>query len=338
MSKGDPGGGHGRIKVLGLFYKGAHGEMGNPDQLRRYLLGDLSESEQEWVERECVADETMREALQTAENDLIDAWVCLELSAAERLHFERVFLDSFERRRRVEIAQLLMNSDVRAKAPVDPALARPAPSWWRSFFPQSSIRTALAGAVIVMIVVTVFVVLRDRQLRTELGRSQSTRLELQNQIDDMRRQTAQNQFAVDPRIGPSTTPSPAIASLTLSSGLLRSSGGSPDRILKLSPAVSSAVLTLTAEPASETSTPAATKYSDYDVVLQTVEGRTVKTLHGLAGKSASAGGMIIRASFPAQLMKEGDYIVTLWGRTVTGERGQIDSYAFSVIAEPDLKK
>ena len=63
-------------------------------QLTQYLLGQVSPSERERLEREYFSnDDTFREML-SAEDDLIDAYARGELSATERRQFEERFLNS----------------------------------------------------------------------------------------------------------------------------------------------------------------------------------------------------------------------------------------------------
>src|SRR4051812_2286769 len=75
--------------------------------LVRYLLGNLSETEQVQVEDRAFADAEYLTALEAAEADLIDAWVRGELSSAERRAFERRFLTSPTRRSKVAFARAL---------------------------------------------------------------------------------------------------------------------------------------------------------------------------------------------------------------------------------------
>lgn len=72
--------------------------------MRRYLLGALSETEQTEVEDAVFSDADIRAILETAENDLIDEYVRGELVDAERERFEKMFLNSDERLRKIEFA------------------------------------------------------------------------------------------------------------------------------------------------------------------------------------------------------------------------------------------
>src|SRR5215831_2440207 len=91
--------------------------------LVKYLLGDLSQEEQVQVEDRAFADPDYLVVLQSVEVDLIDAYVNGELSPEERRGFERQFLASPERRRKVAFARDLARVAAEAKAlEVSPAL------------------------------------------------------------------------------------------------------------------------------------------------------------------------------------------------------------------------
>src|SRR5436309_418192 len=75
--------------------------------LVKYLLGNLSEEEQVQVEDRAFTDADYLGALEAAEADLIDAYVNGELPVSERRGFERRFLSSPQRRRKLEFARAL---------------------------------------------------------------------------------------------------------------------------------------------------------------------------------------------------------------------------------------
>jgi hypothetical protein len=79
----------------------------NTSPIVRYLLGRLPESEQTGFEERLLESEAQFEALEEAENELIDEYVADRLSADDRRRFEHYFLAQPERRARVEFARAL---------------------------------------------------------------------------------------------------------------------------------------------------------------------------------------------------------------------------------------
>jgi anti-sigma factor RsiW len=83
----------------------------NEDLLTRYLLGELPEDERARVEDEAFADAEILAQLLAVENDLVDEYVRGELTGEARHRFERMFLNSAERRRKIAFAGALGRLD-----------------------------------------------------------------------------------------------------------------------------------------------------------------------------------------------------------------------------------
>lgn len=79
----------------------------DPNILRQYLLGQLSEADEEGVEIRLLSDSDYAEEMDITVNELIDAYVLNELSADERKQAERKFLKSPERVEKVKFALAL---------------------------------------------------------------------------------------------------------------------------------------------------------------------------------------------------------------------------------------
>ncbi len=76
--------------------------------LKRYLLGELPIEEQRWLEEVFFSDAEAFARLSDIEDDLIDDYVCGDLSRQQRERFEKHFLISPERRERVALAKALV--------------------------------------------------------------------------------------------------------------------------------------------------------------------------------------------------------------------------------------
>jgi len=72
--------------------------------LRRYLLDELGEGEQESVEERFITDRGFKERVLFVEDELVEDYLSGELSEAEEASFIRHFLSTPEQRRRVRIA------------------------------------------------------------------------------------------------------------------------------------------------------------------------------------------------------------------------------------------
>src|SRR5215813_727702 len=74
----------------------------NEKLLYRFLLGEASPDEQEGIEIRLLED---------AEFDLIDDYIRGDLTAGEVRSFEQTFLNSSARRRKLDTARVLLNSN-----------------------------------------------------------------------------------------------------------------------------------------------------------------------------------------------------------------------------------
>ncbi|HEX5085094.1 MAG TPA: hypothetical protein VFY40_23910 [Blastocatellia bacterium] len=95
------------------------------ERMARYLLGDLSETEQMAVEQEYFADPEKLEEVWAAENDLVDRYARGRLPRGQRELFERNYLRSPKHRERVRLARKLLEAaDRQATIESSPAPSR----------------------------------------------------------------------------------------------------------------------------------------------------------------------------------------------------------------------
>lgn len=76
-------------------------KMGNEKEIRRFLLGELSENERTALEEKFLADEDCFTQIRVAEDELIEEYVRGKLENEEKEKFEKQFLSSKTRRERV---------------------------------------------------------------------------------------------------------------------------------------------------------------------------------------------------------------------------------------------
>jgi hypothetical protein len=81
--------------------KVAQENIHNVAEIRRFLLGEMPETERIAFEKRFIADESLFDQISVAEDELIESFVRGTLSPAEKTTFEREFLSTEPRRRRV---------------------------------------------------------------------------------------------------------------------------------------------------------------------------------------------------------------------------------------------
>ena len=131
------------------------------NEVRRYLLGQLGEGEEERLELRLLTDPSFGEEFDTIVDEIADQYAGDELKGEERERVEQHFLKSAERRQKVQFARELMQHaaaerDVRRVAVTPkPGFLESVRAFWRT---QSiSLRTAMALATIVIVLGLAFV-------------------------------------------------------------------------------------------------------------------------------------------------------------------------------------
>jgi hypothetical protein len=127
-----------------------------PEDIKRYLLGDASMQIQQTIEERLLTEESFLEELNFAEEELIDDYVGGGLSAAERTGFEQHFLSTPERHRKLRFALALTrySSEHAGTKPAEASPARPTVAerlraFWRG--QPVLLRAAAAFAVVAIL-------------------------------------------------------------------------------------------------------------------------------------------------------------------------------------------
>src|ERR1043166_8844967 len=131
------------------------------DVMVRFLLDELAEEERQEFEERFFLDDGLHDQLRAVETDLVDGYVRGTLDEARRRRFERAFLASPERRRRVENALALkgyissLEAEERVAAERVVAREETRPTLWQTFLaflsPQRpAMQYAMAGLVLAL--------------------------------------------------------------------------------------------------------------------------------------------------------------------------------------------
>jgi hypothetical protein len=268
---------------------------------RRYLLGQLSDAEQEALETQSFSDDKRWEEICVAENRLVDDYVRGQLARAERTQFEQHYLDSPRHRERVAVARMLLAKADEANAP--------APSRWEGYLmmlraPQLAWGVALASLLVMLIGGARF--LQERaQLRARLAQPDaptSRERALAEQLAAARAQNEQLTAALAererlPQTEPAPPATPKVFAFALTAGLLRGDG-TPQKLVL--PRGTQQVALQMRLPAND--------YATYQASLRTVEGAAIwnqRQLKPRAGK--------VTLALPAAKLPVNDYLLTLSG-------------------------
>jgi hypothetical protein len=322
----------------------------------RYLLGGLSEEERTRMEEAFFADDSKFEAVELAEDELIDAYVRGELSAEQLQQFHKKLLTSPRLVERVHFAKALAErtaepSPNKHEASIQPAFPLNQPTaeaslgWWELLFGRQPIlRVAFAACVVLLLIGGMALLASWLRLRGESDRILAERADIQRQKEELGKQlreqqtkTAQlnadlqrekEQRAEDLKLieelrrgNKATLQQPllrTLATVFLTPGLSRSGGGQSELIIQ--PGTTTARVQLALEK---------NDYPTYNAVVTTVDGTVVTRKTGLKPHNGGSGLQLL-LSVPARGLSSDDYLVHVDGVTARGQIEGVSDYEFRV--------
>lgn len=281
--------------------------------MRNYLLGDLDEGTLEQIEERLLCDDNFAERLAAAQDHLIDDYVFDALSESERESFEKNFLFTDERRRKMIFAQALGTYvDERygqQPLPLDDSHL-PSPSWSKPllFLRAHKAWSAFSLAILLLLVFLTPKIVRwfEPTDRGDFFRAQRANIE--------RRVAEVNRRPTDPRI----QALPAYE-LALQPALLRDEGGIKRVILTEDIKLLTLMLALPH-----------VQHESYRALVLTVEGEELFAVDGLMPESG-AGATAIPLKIPSEFLPTGDYQIQLRGAAADGRAEDATRYNFRII-------
>ena len=307
--------------------------------MRRYLLGELPESESNELELRVLHDDETFEEMWEIENRLVDGYVRGSLSPADRDSFERHYQASPVHRQRVAVARnLIAEADgFRAAAiPIAPKAPWGARVSEKLGFSILSWQSALAAAVLLFAMCSLWLFIDRSRLRSEqeqlraetqsrqnrentlsqqLATAQEESKKLESEIERLRVDSKRNS---QPPTQPERTQHPTIYSLLLSPMLMR--GGDNPQTATIPPQADAVRLQMKVDQEGA---------RRFQVHVRTVEGRQVWEQQ----IKPNARNSIITAQIPANRLPVGDYILTLSAVDPTGNLEELNRYFFRVIGQ-----
>jgi hypothetical protein len=297
-------------------------ETSRQEKTMRYLLGKLSGQEIAEFETQCFEDDDLFHEVTGLENDLIHSYLRGELSNTEREEFEKGYLISPARRRKVEFAQALEQRlfgsdelDVTSQEP-HPLPTSSAPA---SFAFRAARFASIAAALIAVAVITWLAITNYRlsnelgQMKTQQAELRRTQQELEAKLEAVTSRLQEKEQLPGPR-------GPDIIAFNLTPGLSRS--GEAVKQLIVPSAITGIDLNLYLEE---------DKYPVYRASLETLAGKSVWRKAGLKARADSKGHQIVSLSVPSDTLKNGNYVLKLDGITKNGQvEENIAAYRFAI--------
>jgi hypothetical protein len=290
-----------------------NGGLPNDQFLLGYLLGELSEQESVELEGQYFANSDTFEHLCALEDELIDRYVCGELSMRDRERFEKRFLSSPKQLQKIEFARSFFQYV--AKAPPHRERTWRGITQWRFALPKPAILVPAALALAAAVGSGSWWLWR-MQSPTRTGG-------LQTQADRTRPAAAGGeQPALTRQQGPSTSGQQSkglVVALLLTTDLTR--GDARQTTLAIPSNSSWVELTANLEPDT---------YKSYRCELQTVDGHLIWSQEAAEARSGTSGKSVL-VRIPAERFASRDYVFTLSGRTAAGKFEVVGEYAFRAV-------
>jgi anti-sigma factor RsiW len=311
--------------------------------MTRYLLGELSETEQASLEKQYFSDTRVFDQLVEVEHALADNYARGRLSAPERERFKTYYLAHPWRSERAKFAVSLATKLEELDQPAADGAKATTQSWWwrlrRAFQSYGGGLAFSAGlACLLLLVGSVWLFIRMKRLQEDLARTQATRAaqedrvrELEQQLKDEQTRAKEltaklNQSAPSPQPTPKSTeiPSPPAApfsvSLALTVGGVRGPESRSGPTLVIPEGTRDVDLRLSMKESD---------YRNYEVILQPVGGAAIFTRKGLTPMTSKSGASFTLSVSSAKF-SSGDYMLTLKGVTQSGELEDISKSLFRV--------
>jgi hypothetical protein len=315
---------------------------------KQYLLGLLADDEVARLEELYFSDDALFEAIEIAEDELIDAYVRGRLSDEDRGLFEKSLATSKRLSDRVHFGMLLKDRASPRLAAI--STSRSQTTWWYAFFETlfnqgPALKVAAAACVLVIVLGGSGLVIQSIRLRNESHRVAAARSELEQKQKEFEREitvlksnsnqllaevqqekTAKEQVQQELRNVKEQAAQtrqqlegPGIASIILLSGLSRS----PTDIAVLSVSPRQAIVRLELILDFD-------EYSTYSVSIQSADGREL-----VSRKGRRAHGPVsqrtVSVEFPSHVLPEGSYAAKLSGLTSSKSYEPVAGYRFRLL-------
>ncbi len=310
--------------------------------IRRYLLGELSETEQSALEEKYFTDPPALDQILKAESELVDSYVRGQLDSDVHKRFEQSYLAHPARSDRVKFAAALAArlDQIEETATGSEQQQISSVSWWQrllaSFRGRSpTLRFSMALATLVVTLGGVWIFVETRRRQSELAQAEASRETEQRREREEAQQTADRRRLAedlaakqgsDPQQISQPTPNstessaPRSVSIALTVGGVRGGGSTEMPTLIILPGTTQARLLLNLKE---------NNYPTYHASLKTIAGAEVFSQRGVKPGRAKPGASFV-FTVPAHKFASGDYVLTLRGINPDGEVDDLSKSLFRV--------
>ncbi len=309
--------------------------------LTRYLLGELSDSEQAALEEKYFTDPQVFDKMVKAENELVDNYARGLLNPESREKFEQYYLAHAKRRERAEFAQTLVTKLDQFETHRSESLVREVPGWRRLLPDLSGGHRAFAFSISLALLLLLLglgvLFFKTRRSQEELARTQAANAAQQQRDSELQEQLANERTRANdsndelnrarPQVTKSQPKAPSTQTTTAFVTLLLTAGGIRGTDTALAPEI---IIPTGTEQVRIQVNLRESGYSNYRVVLQAVGGETIFSRQGVKPQATKSGSTFV-INVPARRFASGDYILTLRGVRPDAEIDDVSKSIFRVV-------
>jgi hypothetical protein len=315
-------------------------DVGNEISMKQYLLGELTESEQQELEQRLMTNDEYFEQLLIAEDELVDEYLQGTLSPREQEKFNDHFLCTPERREKLRFSRSLQRY-VSANAE-RPRTARA----WLSFFdflraPYLIKGWSMATALLLLVLGGSWLSIRTQLLQQALEQARkepsvptAAQPEAQRQLAQLRERNdqlareLQEQQSQDAELkqelaalktSPAARSTSSMVALALIPGVLRGMDGMKKVVI---PTGANWVRVELGQVPGD--------YKTYRGVLQKDNGEEISSQTTPRIKRENGVEEVV-LMVPSELLPRGDYVLKLSGMTASGSFEAVSTYQFRVV-------
>jgi hypothetical protein len=314
-----------------------------------YLLGSLSEEEQTKIEEKCFANNEFYEQITIVEAELIDSYLCKQLNDSQKKLFEEKFLTSLDGKQKIIFAKTFLNSinklnskDAKYRHKTEETILNNHKNIFslkksKMFFPLA-LAVSLVIAVGVTWKISETVTLKhqlqqlqyQQQKEKEVFEKKQQELEkksviVENRYQELNKELIEEKLknnSLETELSKFLKNTSQIISIVLTPNLQRDS--SKTKLLQITDNRQLVQLKLILELQEEQ------KYSFFQVVVKTVEGKTVWQQKLDASKTSNKS---ISITLKTKILTSNDYIVTLSGVDKDKQILELADYYFRVLVK-----
>lgn len=309
--------------------------------IRRYLLGEITEADQTTLERELLIDQDKFDQVWEFENELVDSYVQDEMSRRDRKLFEGYYLASPLHRERVAFAKLLLTSVDKVEVKSDEANNKEQITSRRNLLQSLLHRVEPAYSLILLLVI----LLISGAIWNYIGRDRLIQ-QIASIHDETKSKLAISKQREQALLSRNQELEKFISEERRNRELLQAEVGKMDKLLQSEPTLVLSYLISPTQVRSEQKTSILTipfsmkrsrllvqlgndDYKSHWVKLQTVEGKEILRRKTSQIRLTTDGMFASLTLKPGELFK-GDYILILLGKLNTARGEEIDRYFFRV--------